>query len=173
MAVWSDFYHRPSHIGRLQLIDIVVDTACFVSQRLTFGYGKNVYLGTLLCELQSKGINAESYVSLTVRRNDILYGEYTIDMLVEGWLTINIETCLHFDNHAQQLASQMVKHLDALAEDIGMIINFGSEGIDIRTIVWEPKNEAHITKKYWFAPQVRTNSNECQTKKVYNKTQTK
>lgn len=82
-----------------------------------------------MLELRNCGINAENQVPLKVLYKGVVVGEYRIDILVENCLIVEIKAVSDI-NSAHE--AQLVNYLTATNIDNGLLINFGSEKLEVK-----------------------------------------
>ena len=96
---------------------------------MSAGFLESVYLNALLIELHDNGLKAEKEVPITVHYNNHIVGEFRADIVVENAVVIELKA-------VQQLTiaheAQLVNYLTATDIEQGLLINFGSERIEIR-----------------------------------------
>ena len=112
-----------------ELIKQIVQCAYNVRTKLSAGFLESVYLNALLIELHDNGLKAEKEVPITVHYNNHIVGEFRADIVVENTVVIELKA-------VQQLTiaheAQLVNYLTATDIEQGLLINFGSERIEIR-----------------------------------------
>ncbi len=112
-----------------KIVSSVIDCAYKVRHELMNGYLESVYENALMLELRNCGINAENQVPLKVLYKGVVVGEYRIDILVENCLIVEIKAV--FDINSAHEA-QLVNYLTATNIDNGLLINFGSEKLEVK-----------------------------------------
>ena len=112
-----------------ELIKQIVQCAYNVRTKLSAGFLESVYKNALLIELEENGISARTEVPINVYYNNIVVGEFRADIVVENAVVIELKA-------VQQLTiaheAQLVNYLTATDIEQGLLINFGSERIEIR-----------------------------------------
>ena len=112
-----------------ELCNVIVECAKEVRSRLTPGYEEKIYKNAMFIELRERGITVETEVPFTVRYKDHLIGEYRTDMIVDRRVIIELKAV----NALAPIHSiQLVNYLTATGINDGMLINFGSEKLEIR-----------------------------------------
>ncbi len=112
-----------------KLISAVISAAYEVKINLGGGYLESVYQNALMAELYSQGLKAESECGLAVKYKGHVVGEFRADIVVDGRLIIELKavnTILPI--HEMQL----VNYLTATGIDNGLLINFGSERLEVK-----------------------------------------
>ena len=132
-----------------KIVSSVIDCAYKVRHELMNGYLESVYENALMLEVRKCGINAENQVPLKVLYKGVVVGEYRIDILVENCLIVEIKAVSDI-NSAHE--AQLVNYLTATNIDNGLLINFGSEKLEVKRKyrVYKDTNKDRIIgyKKY-------------------------
>ena len=112
-----------------ELIKQVIQCAYNVRMKLSAGFLESVYQNALLIELCDNGLKADKEVPINVHYNDIVVGEFRADIIVENSVIIELKATQHLlPTHEAQL----VNYLTATDIEHGLLINFGSEKIEIK-----------------------------------------
>ena len=112
-----------------ELCNVIVECAKEVRSRLTPGYEEKIYKNAMFIELRERGITVETEVPFTVNYKNHLIGEYRADMIVDRRVIIELKAV----NALAPIHSiQLVNYLTATGINDGMLINFGSEKLEIR-----------------------------------------
>lgn len=112
-----------------ELIKTIIQCAYNVRIHLSAGFLESVYQKALMIELQEKGIHAEVEKPVDVYYKDKIVGDFRADIIVEDLIILELKA-------VQQLMpiheTQLVNYLTATHIDHGLLINFGSERIQIK-----------------------------------------
>ncbi|MEE1233426.1 MAG: GxxExxY protein [Phocaeicola sp.] len=112
-----------------ELIKTIIQCAYNVRIHLSAGFLESVYQKALMIELQEKGIHAEVEKPIEVYYKDKIVGDFRADIIVEDLIILELKA-------VQQLMpiheTQLVNYLTATHIDHGLLINFGSERIQIK-----------------------------------------
>ena len=112
-----------------ELIKQIVQCAYNVRTKLSAEFLESVYLNALLIELHDNGLKAEKEVPITVHYNNHIVGEFRADIIVEKTVVVELKA-------VQQLTTaheaQLVNYLTATNIEHGLLINFGSDKIEIK-----------------------------------------
>ena len=122
-----------------ELVHAIIDCAKTVRGHFTPGYEENVYKNALFIELTEAGYSVETEVRFSVSYKGHVVGAYKADMIVDKKVVVElkaISTLVPFNE------VQLVNYLTASGIDDGILINFGSERIQIRhrTRLYNPKS---------------------------------
>ena len=112
-----------------ELIKQIIQCAYKVRTKLSAGYLESVYLNALLIELRDNGLKAEKEVPITVHYNNHIVGEFRADIIVENAVIIELKATQHLSITNE---AQLVNYLTATDIEHGLLINFGSEKIEIK-----------------------------------------
>ena len=112
-----------------EIIDVIVGCAMEVRSHLTPGFEEKVYKNAMFYEMTKQGLKVDTEVMFQVKYKDLIVGTYRADIVVEG----NVIVELKATNALTPLNEvQLVNYLTATGIDDGLLINFGSEKIEIR-----------------------------------------
>ena len=111
------------------LIKQAVQCAYNVRMKLSAGFLESVYKNALLIELEENGLSAETEVPINVYYNNVIVGEFRADIVVENAVVIELKATQHLTPIHE---AQLVNYLTATGIEHGLLINFGSEKIEIK-----------------------------------------
>ena len=112
-----------------QIVKETIDCAYEVKNILKKGYIENVYKNALAHELRLRGHLAEVEKPIKVSYKGIVAGEFRADILVDEILILELKaTSQIIDAHCVQL----VNYLTGTGIDHGLVINFGSDKLEIK-----------------------------------------
>ena len=111
------------------LIKLIVQCAYNVRMQLSAGFLESVYQNALLIELKENGLSAETEVPINVYYNNVIVGEFRADIVVENSVVIELKAAQHLMPIHE---AQLVNYLTATGLEHGLLINFGSEKIEIK-----------------------------------------
>ncbi len=112
-----------------ELIKKVMACAVNIRRQLGPGYLESVYKNAMIIELRKWGLGYEVERPINVYYDQVLVGEFRADIIVENMLILELKATqsLHV---AHEL--QLVNYLTATGMDHGLLINFGSDEIQIK-----------------------------------------
>jgi len=112
-----------------ELITEIVDCAKEVRSKLTPGFEEQVYKNALCIELQEHGLAFDRELPFTVTYKGHTIGSYRADLVVENSVIVELKatSALTVINDVQ-----LVNYLTATNIDDGLLINFGSDKLEIR-----------------------------------------
>ena len=97
--------------------------------QLPAGFLESVYQKAMLIELKKKGLHAEGEMPISVYYDDCIVGEYRADIVVENKVIVELKAVA---NLLPVHEAQLVNYLTATKIDDGVLINFGSEHIEVK-----------------------------------------
>ncbi len=98
------------------------------------GHLEKVYENALAHRLRKAGISVVQQHPIKVYDEDgTLIGDYFADLLVEGWLVIELKTAKSL---APEHEAQILGYLKSARMGHGLLINFGSYKFEIRKFAW-------------------------------------
>ncbi len=107
----------------------IIGAAFRVHNALGFGFLESVYENSLLIELGKEGVKAESQRPVNVYYEGQTVGKFVVDILVEDQIVLELKS-------VRQLATahevQLVNYLCATGMDIGLLLNFGPNKVDVK-----------------------------------------
>ena len=112
-----------------ELTEKFIGCAFHVYNQLGFGFLESVYKKSLLLALAKEGLKALEEVPITVFYENQPVGEFYADILVEDSVILELKSI-------QKLAVphevQLVNYLVATKKDVGLLLNFGPSGVEIK-----------------------------------------
>jgi len=112
-----------------ELTHKIIACAYEVYNTLGFGFLESVYHKALLIELTKAGLRAESEKPLKVYYDIEVVGDFSADLLVEDEIILELKSV---ENLAKAHEVQLVNYLTALQKDVGLLINFGPQGVQVK-----------------------------------------
>ena len=112
-----------------ELTHKIIGCAYTVFNQLGFGFLESVYRKAMVIELCKAGLNVEEEMALQVHYNDIVVGDFSIDLFVEDTVVVELKSV---QNTVEGHEVQLVNYLNGLKKDIGLLINFGPSGVTIK-----------------------------------------
>jgi GxxExxY protein len=122
-----------------ELTKSIIGCAYKVHNTLGGGFLESVYQNSLSIELREAGLDVESQVSLDVYYRDLPVGCFVADLIVDGTVILELKA---IEELAKVHEVQLVNYLVATGKPIGLLINFGSTGVEVRRKVRELKKSS-------------------------------
>jgi GxxExxY protein len=93
------------------------------------GFLESVYEKCLLIELESMGLSCQSQVPIVVRYNGQVVGNFVADIVVNHTVIVELKSVNRLvTSHEVQL----VNYLTATGLPVGLLLNFGEYGVDVK-----------------------------------------
>ena len=112
-----------------ELTHKIIGYAYKVFNELGFGFLEIVYKKAMIIELAKNNLKVEAEKPLKVYYDNQVVGDFYIDLFVEDLLAVELKSV---QNLAKDHEVQLVNYLNALKKDIGLLINFGPTGVDVK-----------------------------------------
>lgn len=109
---------------------------------LGFGHKELVYQRALAQELTTRNVNYQREPKLNVQYKGEKVGLYIPDFLVENKIIIELKS-LEF--MPPNLMTQLVNYLKGTGYKLGLLINFGTDKIQIYRKIWSPEGSVKIS----------------------------
>jgi GxxExxY protein len=124
-----------------ELTHKIIGCAYKVYNQLGFGFLESIYRKAMVIELNRADLNVEEEKSLTVyydEGEDL--GVFSADLFVEDSVVVELKTQKHI---VKENEAQLVNYLKGLRKDIGLLINFGPDGVEVKRKFreYKPKEE--------------------------------
>jgi len=111
----------------------IIGCAKKVARTLGPGFLEKVYENSLVIELRKRGLDVEQQVPLDVHYEDVVVGQFIVDVMVAGVVIIELKAVRAIeDGHKAQL----INYLKATQTRVGLLLNFGSAPIGIKRLVF-------------------------------------
>ncbi len=111
------------------LTEKIIGCAYRVYNKMGFGFLESVYEKCLLIELRKSGLEAESQKPITVYYDNEIVGEFKADILVNDMIILELKSV------RKVIAAhevQLVNYLVATGKHVGLLLNFGESGVDVK-----------------------------------------
>jgi len=112
-----------------ELTHKIIGYAYKVFNELGFGFLESVYKKAMIIELAKNNLKVEAEKPLKVYYDNQVVGDFYIDLFVEDLLVVELKSV---QNLAKEHEVQLVNYLQGLQKDIGLLINFGPSGVDVK-----------------------------------------
>ena len=98
----------------------------------------------MIIELSKNGLKAETEKPLKVYYDEQVVGEFYIDLFVDEAIVVELKS---IQNLTKQHEVQIVNYLNGLKKEIGLLINFGPSGVDVKRKYRDPAAEKELPPK--------------------------
>lgn len=112
-----------------ELTEKIIGCAYHVYNTMGFGYLESVYEKCLLIALRKIGLRGESQKPITVYYEGEIVGDFEADILVEDLIIIELKSVRQL---AKAHEAQLVNYLVATGKDVGLLLNFGEQGVEVK-----------------------------------------
>ena len=114
----------------------IIGAAYRVFNTLGFGFLESVYKKAMLIELSKDDLKVEPEKPLQVLYDNQIVGDFFVDLFVEETVVVELKSV---ENLTKAHEVQLVNYLNGLQKDIGLLINFGPSGVDVKRKYRNPK----------------------------------
>lgn len=120
-----------------QITEKVIGCAYCVYNKMGFGFLESVYEKCLLIELRKMGLDVEAQKAITVFYEGEEVGQFVADLLVEAEVIVELKSVRRLiEAHEVQL----VNYLVATGKEVGLLLNFGAEQVEVKRKVRNLRN---------------------------------
>jgi len=112
-----------------ELTERIIGCAYKVYNQMGFGFLESVYEKCLLIELRKEGLKAESQTPVHVFYDDENVGEFFADIIVKNTIILELKSVRRV---VKAHEVQLVNYLTATRKSVGLILNFGSEKVEVK-----------------------------------------
>ncbi len=114
-----------------KLTEKVIGCAFSVSNSLGAGFLEKVYENALAHELRKAGLRIQQQKPISVFYDAVVVGEYVADLLVEGYLLLELKTVERF---SEAHPAQSLNYLKATNLPLCLLINFAKPKVEIKRV---------------------------------------
>jgi GxxExxY protein len=112
-----------------ELTHKIIGCAYKVFNQLGFGFLESVYRKAMVIELSKAGLKVEEEKALQVYYDEIVVGNFSADLFVEDTVIVELKSV---QNMVKDHEVQLVNYLNGLGKEIGLLINFGPSGVEVK-----------------------------------------
>ena len=112
-----------------ELTHKIIACAYKVFNQLGFGFFESIYRKAMVIELTKAGLRVEEEKPLKVYYDGHVVGNFSADLVVEDTVVVELKSV---QNTVNQHEVQLVNYLNAIEEEIGLLINFGPSGVEVK-----------------------------------------
>jgi GxxExxY protein len=114
------------------ITETIIGCAYKVSNCLGTGFLEKVYENSLYFELGKSGLKVQQQHPINVHYDGIVVGEYFADLLVQDEIVVELKAVKSLD---PAHFAQCMNYLKATGMKVGLLINFGSQKVEIRRVI--------------------------------------
>ena len=107
----------------------IIGCAYKVFNQLGFGFLESIYRKAMVIELNKAGLKVDEEMPLEVYYDDIVVGKFSLDLFVEDAIVVELKSV---QGLLKEHELQLVNYLKGMKRDIGLLINFGPSGVDVK-----------------------------------------
>jgi GxxExxY protein len=107
----------------------IIGCAYTVYNTMGYGFLESVYEKCLQIELRKVGLKSVSQKSIIVYYDGEVVGNFIADIFVEDSIILELKSVKSIVKIHEV---QLVNYLVATGKDVGLLINFGAEGVEIK-----------------------------------------
>lgn len=112
-----------------ELTEKIIGCAFKVHNTLGFGFLERVYENALVIELKKAGLSAEQQKPINVYYEGYCVGEFEADIIVENLVILELKSVQAI---RKEFEVQLVNYLTATIKPVGLVLNFGPNGVEIK-----------------------------------------
>ena len=113
----------------------IIGAAYRVYNSLGFGFLESVYKKAMVIELTKDNLRVEEEKPLKVYYNNQVVGDFYVDLFVEQ-VIVELKSV---QNLNMEHEVQLVNYLNGLNKEIGLLINFGPSGVQVKRKYRQPQ----------------------------------
>ncbi len=114
----------------------IIGCAYKVHKKLGYGFLESVYKKAMVIEMNKAGLRCEEEKSLKVYYENEVIGEFYIDLFINDEIIVELKS---IQNLAKEHEVQLVNYLNGLKKELGLLINFGPSGVEVKRKYRNPK----------------------------------
>ncbi len=107
----------------------IIGCAYQVFKKLGFGFLESIYQKAMVIELTKENLKTASEKPLKVYYDNKVIGDFSIDLFIENEIIVELKSV---KNITKEHEVQLVNYLTGLKKDIGLLINFGLSGVEVK-----------------------------------------
>ena len=107
----------------------IIGSAYKVFNALGFGFLESVYKKAIIIELTKNNLKVEEEKPLKVYYDGQVVGDFYVDLFVEEAVIVELKSV---QNLTKEHEIQLVNYLNGLRKEIGLLINFGPSGVEVK-----------------------------------------
>jgi GxxExxY protein len=107
----------------------IIACAYKVHNTLGFGFLESVYKKALIIEMTKNNLKVEAEKPLKVVYDKHIVGDFYVDLFVEDEIVVELKS---LQNLIKEHEVQLVNYVNGTKKDIGLLINFGPNGVQVK-----------------------------------------
>jgi GxxExxY protein len=117
----------------------IIGVSCKVFNTLGFGFLESVYKKSMGIELMQNCIKFEEEKPLKVFYEGKVVGDFYVDLLIEDEIVVELKSV---QNLLKEHEVQLVNYQNGLKKEVGLLINFGPHGVEVKRKYRHPMPKA-------------------------------
>ena len=114
----------------------IIGAAYKIFNTLGFGFLESVYKKAMALELTKQNMVVKEEQPLKVYYEKAVVGEFFVDLFVANEIIVELKSV---ENLSKAHEVQLVNYLNGMKKDIGLLINFGPNGVDVKRKYRKPE----------------------------------
>jgi len=114
----------------------IIGCAYEVYNKLGFGFLEGVYKKAMVIELNKVKLQVEAEKALKVYYDNQVVGDFNVDLFIENEIIVELKS---IENLIRAHEVQLVNYLNGLNKEIGLLINFGPKGVEVKRKYRQPE----------------------------------
>ena len=115
-----------------QITEAMIGSAFEVHNVLGHGFLEKVYRNAMQVELIRRGHHCQTEAQINVRYRNVVVGQYFADLPVDEAVIVELKVAKKYQSADE---AQLLNELKATGTRIGLLINFGREGVEFKRLV--------------------------------------
>jgi GxxExxY protein len=107
----------------------IIGSAYQVFNNVGFGFVESVYKKAMIIELQKNALKVEEEKPLKVYYDNHVIGDFCVDLFVEDEIVVELKSLQRLTKEHEV---QVVNYLNALKKILGLLLNFGPSGVQVK-----------------------------------------
>jgi len=117
----------------LDITGKIINAAIEVHKVLGAGYQEIIYHKAMILALSERGLSCESEKEFYIFFRNRNIGEYKLDLVVAGKVIVELKAVI--GEMPEVFKAQVISYLKASGLEVGLLMNFGNESLDVRRLV--------------------------------------
>jgi len=117
----------------LDITGKIINAAIEVHKVLGAGYQEIIYHKAMIIALSERELSCESEREFHIFFKNRNIGEYKLDLVVAGKVIVELKAVV--GEMPDVFKAQVISYLKASGLEVGLLINFGNESLDVRRLV--------------------------------------
>ncbi len=105
-----------------EISETIIGSFYEVYNQLGFGFLESVYERAMIIEMETRGLQVRSQVSMKIRYKNHEVGQYKCDLVVNDVIILELKSCQSIDPSHE---AQLLNYLKATDLEVGLLLNFG------------------------------------------------